>query len=217
MRLEEVEQPLARLVPADEEHVRCAVLPARDGDGAGEPADVDAVGDDLVVAREEPVDEMARRGTDRDPAVEPLRMATQRTAAELIGGREAGIRMERGDVDAGRFTQQEQRQERHERLVEMEHVEPLALEHRADLTEVAGRERERADGGVDRHREPDPEPDDVALRRALRSMARRQDADVVAALSQVLVEVLDVLGDAAAGRVDVRADEADLHDAAGGS
>ena len=44
-----------------------------------------------------------------------------------------------------RLAQQEERQERHERLVEVEHVEPLALEHVADLGQVAGRERERPD------------------------------------------------------------------------
>ena len=57
----------------------------------------------------------------------------------------------------------------------------------------------------------DAEPDDVALRRALRAVARGEDADVVAAQAQALVQERDVLGDAAAGRVDVRADQADLH------
>jgi hypothetical protein len=42
-------------------------------------------------------------------------------------------------------------------------------------------------------------------------VARGQDADVVAALAEALVEELDVLRDAAAGRVDVRTDEPDLH------
>ena len=49
-------------------------------------------------------------------------------AAELVRRREAGVGMEGGDVDARRFAQQEQRQERHERLVEVEQVELLALE-----------------------------------------------------------------------------------------
>ena len=71
VRLEQVDQPLARLVAADEQHVRRAVLPARDRHRAREPRDVDAVRDDLVVAGEEAVDEVARRGADRDPAVEP--------------------------------------------------------------------------------------------------------------------------------------------------
>ncbi len=58
---------------------------------------------------------------------------------------------------------------------------------------------------------PDAEADDVALRRALRPVAGGQDADVVAAQPQVLVEEPDVLGDPAVVGVDVRADEADLH------
>src|SRR6185369_14008491 len=51
--LEEVEKALARLEPADEEDVLGPVLPARDRHGALEAGDVDAVRDDLVVAREE--------------------------------------------------------------------------------------------------------------------------------------------------------------------
>ena len=75
--LEQVEQALARLVATDEQDVRRAVLPARDRDGVGEARDVDAVGDDLVVAREVAVDEVAGRGADRDPAVEPRGVAAQ--------------------------------------------------------------------------------------------------------------------------------------------
>ncbi len=181
------------------------------GHGVGEPGHVDAVGDHLVVAREEPVDEMPGGGAHGDPAVEARGVSAQGPAAELVRRREAGVGMERGDVDARRLAQEEQRQERDERLVEVEDVELLALEHRADLAEVARRERERADRGVDGHREAHPEPDDVALRRPLRAVARGQDADVVAALAEALVEEVDVLGDAAAGRIDVRADQADLH------
>jgi hypothetical protein len=119
--------------------------------------------------------------------------------------------VERRDVDAARFAEQEERKERHERLVEVEDVEPLPLEHPPDLAQIARRERQRADRRVDRYRHADPEADDVALRRPLRPVTRGQDPDVVAALAQALVEVVDVLGDPAAGGVDVRADEPDLH------
>ena len=81
MGLEQVEQALARLVAADEQDVRRPVLPARERDGGGEAGDVDAVGDDLVVAREEAVDEVARGGADRDPAVEPGGIAAHHPAA----------------------------------------------------------------------------------------------------------------------------------------
>jgi hypothetical protein len=50
VRLEELEQALARLVPPHEQQVALAVLPASDRHGPLEPGDVDAVGDDLVLA-----------------------------------------------------------------------------------------------------------------------------------------------------------------------
>jgi len=211
MGLEQVQQALAGLVPPDEQHVRRAVLPAGDRHRVGEPADVDPVGDDLVVAREEAVDEVARRGAHGDPAVQPARVAAQGTAAELVRRREARVGVEGGDVDALRFAQEEERQERHERLVEMQDVELLAVEHRPDLRQVAGREGERPDRRVDRHGEPDAEPDDVAFRRPLRTVAGGQDPDVVPAQAQVFVEEPDVLGDPTVLGVDVRTDETDLH------
>ncbi len=211
MRLEQVEQALARFVAADEQHVRRPVLPAGEGDGVGVARDIDPVGDDLVVAREVAIDEVARRRTDRDPAVQPAGIPLQCPAAELVRRREAGVGVEGRDVDAGRLAQQEQRQERHERLVEVEHVEALAREHVVDLGQVARREGERPDRRVDRHREADAEADDVALRRALRPVAGGDDPDVMATKPEVLVEEPDVLGDAAVLRVDVRADETDLH------
>ena len=217
MRLEQVEQSLAWLVAAHEQDVGRAVLPARDRHGRREPGDVDAVGDDLVVAREIAVDEMTRRGADGDAAMQPSCVSAQRPTAELIGRRETGVGVERRDVDARRLAQQEEREERHERLVEMQDVEPFALEHVVDLGQVARREGQRPDRGVDRDRETDAEPDDVALRRPLGAVARGQDADVMAALAEPLVQELDVLGDATAGGVDVRADEADLHRSARGS
>ncbi len=213
--LEQVEQALARLVAAHEQDVGRAVLPAGDGHGVGEARDVDAVGDDLVVAREEAVDEVAGRGAHRDPAVEPAGMALHDPAAELVRGREAGVGMERGHVDRVRLAQQEERQEGHERLVEVEDVEALAIEHGPDLGQVARREGEGPDRGVDGHREAHPEPDDVALRGALGAVAGGQDAHVMAALAEVLVQEADVLGDTAVVGVDVRADEADLHRAPG--
>ena len=156
MRLEQVEQALARLVPADEQDVRGAVLPAGERDRAGEARDVDAVRDDLVVAREEPVDEVARGRADRDPAVEPGGVRLHDPAAELVRGREAGVGVERRDVDAAGLAQEEQRQERHERLVQVEDVEALALEQVADLADVARRERQRPHRAVERHAEADP-------------------------------------------------------------
>jgi len=84
VRLEQVEQALARLVATDEQDVRRAVLPARQRDRSGEARDVDAVGDDLVVAREEAVDEMACRRAHRDPAVEPGCVILHDPASDLV-------------------------------------------------------------------------------------------------------------------------------------
>jgi hypothetical protein len=137
VRLQQVEQALARLVTTDEQDVRGAVLPARDRHRPGEARDVHAVGDDLVVAREEAVDEMARGRADRDPAVDPGRMAPHDPAAEFIRRGKAGVGVERRHVHAVRLAQEEERQERDERLVQVEHVEALAGEQVPDLAEVA--------------------------------------------------------------------------------
>ena len=81
----------------------------------------------------------------------------------------------------------------------------------ADLRDEAGRQGDRPDRAVDRHREALADPDDVALGRPLEAVAATDDPDVVAAQAEVLVEVADVLVHAAGQRVDVRRDEADLH------
>ena len=154
---------------------------------------------------------MAGGGADRDPAVEPGGVAAHDPAADLVRRGEAGIGVEGGDVHALRLPEQEQRQERDERFVQVQDVEPLAGQQLADLADVARRERERPDRAIGRHAEADPDAQDVALGGSLRAVAGGDDPDVVAAQAQVLVEVADVLGDAARLRVDVRAHEADLH------
>ncbi len=199
-------------MPTDEQDVPLAVLPARDRDRPLETVDVDAVRDHLVLARKVAVDEVLGRAADRDPAVEPGGLALHHLAAELVGRREAAVRVEGRDVHARREPQEDRRQERHERLVEVEEVELLALEGRADLGHEPRRQGDRADGAVDRQREALADPDDVALGRPLEAVAARQDPDVVAAQPEVLVQVPDVLGHAAGQRVDVGRDEPDLHD-----
>ena len=73
--LQQLEEALPRLEPADEQDVARPVLPAGERDGPLEAVDVDAVRDDLVLAREVALDEVLRRAADRDPAVEPGRVA----------------------------------------------------------------------------------------------------------------------------------------------
>ena len=86
-----------------------------------------------------------------------------------------------------------------------------SVQHLLDQLAVAMRDGERADRPVGGHAEAVAQADDVALARALRAVGAADDADVVAARHEVLVEVLDVGVDAARQRVDVRRDEADLH------
>ena len=211
VRREEVEEPLARLVAADEEDVVDAVLPPREGDGALVAHHVDAIRDDLVVAGEVAVDEMARGRAHRDPAVEAVRVAAHRAAAELVGRRPAAVRVEGRDVDARGGAQHDRREERHERLVEVQQVERLGLEHVGDLGEVPWRQRDRADGAVRGHTEALADSDDVALGGALQPVARREDPDVMAARPETLVKVPDVLVDSARQGIHVRRDEPDLH------
>jgi len=181
VRLEQVEQALARLEATDEQDVRSAVLPARDRHSPGETRDIHAVGDHLVVAREEAVDEMSRGRADRDPAVEAGRVALHDPTAEFVRGGKSGVGVERRHIHAVRFAQEEERQERDERLVQVKHVKALTGEQVPDLAEVARREGQGPHGAVQRHAETDPDAQDVALRGALRSVACGDDPDIVTA------------------------------------
>jgi len=142
VRLEELQESLAGLVTTDEQDVPAAVLPARDRDGPLVPPDVDPVGDDLVITGEVAIDEVAGGRAHGDPPVEPACAAPEDAPPELVRGREASVRVERGDVHAPRFLEQHERQERHERLVEVEEVEALLVEHPTNLGDIPGRERE---------------------------------------------------------------------------
>jgi len=201
----------ALLEAAHEEDVGRPVAPALDRLDALVAGQVHAVGDELVVAREVAVDEVARRGADGDAPVEASGVAAQEAAAELVARTPAGVGVEGGHVDAARLAQQEQREQRHERLVEVEHVEAFALEQGADLREVAGRDGECPHRPVGGHAEAPSEADDVSLAGPLEAVRAADDAHVVTALDEPFVEVSDVLVDTAGQRVDVGRDEADLH------
>ncbi len=198
-------------MPANEQDIRYAGLPAGDRHRGGEARDVDAVGDHLVIAWEEAVDEMTGRRAHGDAPVEPRSVSTHDPAAELVRGREARVGVEGRDVDAAGLAQQEERQEGHEWLVEVEQVEAFAFEQVADLADVARRERQGPDRPVGRHADADPDPQDVTLGRSLRSVAGGDDPDVVATQPQVLVQEPDVLGHASRFGVDVGTDQPDLH------
>ncbi len=211
VRLEQLEQALARLMAPDEQEVEQAVLPAGDRYGPFEAGQVDSVRDHLVVARKVAIDEVPGRRADRDSAVQPGRVALHEPAPELVRGREAGIGMEGGDVHAPRLAQEDEREEGHERLVEVEQVEALPIEHLADLADVAGRDGDRSDRAVRGHAEALAQADHVPLGGPLQAVAAADDPDVVAPQAEILVEVADVLVDPAGDRVDVGRDQADLH------
>ena len=127
--LEQLEQTLARLMAADEQQVASSrPATARSGRPAGIRVTSTPFGNDLVVAGEVAVDEVLGRAADRDPAVEAGGLALHHLAAELVRRREPAVGMEGGDVHARREPQEDRRQERHERLMEVEQVELLALE-----------------------------------------------------------------------------------------
>src|SRR5438309_1764871 len=96
----EVCRALARLQAADEQEVGLPVAVLGERLRAREEVDVDAVGDDAVVAREVGRDEMPRRARHGDAAIElvhvPLRDRPERPVAE----REAAERVERRDLRA---------------------------------------------------------------------------------------------------------------------
>ncbi len=208
---QEVHQPLAVVEAPHEEDVGNAVVPAREGRHVPELLQVDAVGDDLVLAGEIARDEMARCRAHGDTAMQATGGCTHEAFAELVGGAEARVGVERGDVHGLGVAQDHQRQEGHEGLMEVDHVEAFAIEHLGDQPGIAMRDGERADRAVGGHAPAVAEADDVALAGALRSVCRADDADIVAALDEVLVEVSDVGVDATRKREDVRRDQPDLH------
>ena len=95
--------------------------------------------------------------------------------------------------------------------MEMEHVEALTVEHLAYVAGIARRERERAHRAVGRHAEAVAEADDVALALLLRPVDAADDAHVVAARDEPVVEVAHMGVDAARQWVNVGRDQADLH------
>ena len=82
--LEQVGQALALLEAPDEQDVQRAVAQLLERLGAREPVEVDAVGNDPVLAGEVAVDEVPRRPADGDPAVELVRQVPGESAADPV-------------------------------------------------------------------------------------------------------------------------------------
>ena len=172
VRLEQVEEALARLEPADEQDVLGAVLPAGDRDRPLEPADVDAVGDDLVVAREEAVDEVPRGSGDGDPAMDTLDGRAQEPGADLV--RRARSRRTRGRSPRSRCsTARRTTSDRNGTNGSWKWRTSNCSRSRTARTweQEPRRDGDRADRAVGGHAEAPPDPDDVALRGALEAVA----------------------------------------------
>ena len=94
--------------------------------------DVDAVRDDPVLAGEVRRHEVTRGARDRDALVELVHVTVERDAPGPVREGEPAERVERRDVRALRGVEDLKAEERHERLVVVDDVELLAVEHPRD-------------------------------------------------------------------------------------
>ena len=138
------------------------LLPAGEGDRVLAPRRIDAVGnehavrDDLVVAGQPARRRFAGALGDGDPLVDAAREETPGRDRGLHPAEVAG-RVVRGDDRSRRQGEHRDARHRRHRLVEVEHLEALLLEHALDPEDGAGAEddvRQRAVRGHD-HRAPD--------------------------------------------------------------
>ena len=216
-RAEKHVEPLARLVPPREDD---GVLPAR---RVGLLGDEDAVRDDLPRSSEPPVRRVARALRDGDALVDPVHQEAPRGHAEphpaevarRVVGRDDRLLREREDGDADG---------RGHRLVEVEHVEPLALEHAPDAEDRPRAEHDVGQRAVRRDDHRAADGDDVRRRVAVTADARvertgelagrivaHHQPDVVPTGLERGGLKLRVLDDRPPERPRERHDDADLH------
>ena len=210
VRLHEVHRALARLEASDEEDVALSVLVLGEWLRARVELDVDTVRDDPVLAGKVRRDEVARRARHRDACVELVHVAIPDHASGPVRKREPAERVERRHLRASGRVEDLHREERHERLVVVDDVESLALEHSRHEPFEAERECDPPDRAVVRHGDRLADLDHV-LRRRIIAPGRGDDADVVTETAELLVALTDVRIGAARTRIRVRGNDSDFH------
>ena len=210
VRLEQVNEALALLEPADEEDVERSIAKLLDRRCGGEALNVDAVGDDPIVPREISADEMPSRAGDRDSALEFGRQLRGPPLPNPVAGAEATEGVEGGDVHRVGLVENGRRQEWDERLVEVEDVEPMLREQLASLLLEAPAERHAAHAAVGGEGPARSEPDDMPLALTFLPVLAGDDPRVMTESAQLLVLAAHVVVDATRVRESVRADEGDL-------
>ena len=89
--------------------------------------------------------------------------------------------MEGADVHRLRKRKHYEAKERHERLVEVQHVKLFALEQLAHLLQIGWAQRDRAHRAVERNTESLPDANHISFRSFLKSVAAGDDAHIVPA------------------------------------
>src|SRR5256885_10739103 len=180
--LHQIHRALARLEATDEQDVYLPVVVLRERLRAGVEVDVDAIWDDPVVTGEVARYEVSRSARHGDARIQLVQVAVADDAAGPVGEREAAEGVKGRDVGAPRRIEDLHREKRDERLVVVDDVEPLALEHVSNEPLEPKRERDSADRAVVRHRDRLALLD-KGLGRRIAAPGRRDDPDTVSQTS----------------------------------
>ncbi len=197
-------QALALLGPADKEHLQLAVARLRT---RRRGLDVDPVGDDLVAPAEPAAPGPGGRLGDRDPRREAVEdPAGPERRGEVVWQRLGRVGVKGADDRRARAQHRVPADQRHHRLVDVNHVVATASQLLANAGNAAGgRRREIGDGSVGGDPDRATERDQVIgqLARLRRRSVQRpaepvgridggEHADVVATSEELLGERLDV-------------------------
>src|SRR5207245_696763 len=214
IRPQQIAKALALFEPSNKQDVEVLVAQVPDGRQARTvDVEIDTVGDDAQrEIGEVALHERAGRLADRDAAMQMREVRLeQRPAVEVtdVGSRKS---MKRSDVGRGRHPQHGDRQGRHQGLVEMKDVEALVGDDRGDLVGKVKAERDARHRIVDRDGDRRPDPVEArAVEVDIGAARRREDARLMAELSQPDGEAADMVVNTTWRREVVRRNEPDLH------